>query len=137
MNPELFQPSLKPGVNYETKSYNLTSYLYACMIGGFLPALVLGMQNAVWLRANPLLRSIILAVGIILYFVLPLGILRFFLGTWIGIAYYFLMERRYKVHKGIHATIQPMLQTAIGCSFVGRMLEVAYIVKGVPLLYGS
>lgn len=137
MNPELYQPSLKPGINYVTKSYQLNNYILACLIGGFLPALVLGMRNAVWLRGNPLWRTIILLVGVALYLLLPVGVLRFFLGTWIGLAYYFLLKRRYKVHEGVYATFQPLLPVALPCSFVGRILEAAYIVEGVPLIYGS
>ncbi|MGG4496073.1 hypothetical protein [Brevibacillus reuszeri] len=41
-------------MDYRTQSYNLTHYLAAAILGGFLPAIVLGMKNVNRLRVRPL-----------------------------------------------------------------------------------
>lgn len=135
MNPELFQPSLKPGVNYETKSYDLTYYCIASIIGGFLPAFVLGTKNACWLQVNPLWRNIVIAVSIGLFLFTPIS-MRSFLGIGVGVMFFFLMRARYKHHLAIHTTRKPILVEAIVFAVLSRALEYFYLTKGVPLLYG-
>ncbi|GIO05461.1 hypothetical protein J31TS6_14890 [Brevibacillus reuszeri] len=137
MNQELLQPSLKPNVDYQTRSYNLTHYIVAAIFGGFLPAIVLGMKNANGLRIRPLWNYLLAGVGIVLFIVTAAWSYRHLLAVGIGAAYYFLMKKRYRHHMALQAKTRPILGEAILYIILGKVVEAFVLVKGVQLFYGN
>lgn len=63
---ELYQPSLNTEDTYERKTYLPIAYLLIGAIGGPLPLIVLGTQNAYWLRVNKFLIWALICLGLVL-----------------------------------------------------------------------
>ncbi|MGF9820924.1 hypothetical protein [Brevibacillus agri] len=135
MNHELFQPTLKPNVDYETKSYNLTHYLLAVFLGGLLPAIVLGIKNAGWLRIKPLWSYVIAAAGVAVFFFAARYAHFFAIGT--AIMYYFLMRGKYRIHMRLYAKTEPILPEAVLYALLGKAVEWFFAAKGVQLFHGN
>jgi len=137
VNQELFQPSLKADVDYVTKSYNLNHFLLVSLIGGFFPAILLGMKNARWLRVRPLWSYTVATVGGVLWFAVGYTGYGRFLAVFVGIAYYFLMREMYTYHLGLYGRKQPILLKAILYTIIGRVIEGYVLIKGVQFFYGN
>ncbi|GED71277.1 hypothetical protein BRE01_49790 [Brevibacillus reuszeri] len=73
-------------MDYRTQSYNLTHYLAAVILGGFLPAIVLGMKNVNGLRVRPLWNYLLGGFGIVLFIATATWGYRHLLAAGIGAA---------------------------------------------------
>lgn len=150
MVQDLLQASLKQEQNYKTKSYEIKNFFYVAFFGGILPTLVLGTQNAKWLRANKNGLNLLLACGILLIIgkavvtaLVSADILTYeqrnvrwavrIATVLVGWGFYLLLKPKYKVHQFQGGGDEPILKKAILWALAGFGLDLglAALIGGI------
>lgn len=141
---DLLQPSLKTDQAYKTRSYELSNFFYVAFFGGIIPTILLGTQNAKWLRVNKTATLWLLAISLLIFLAslvvaalvqahilqIPSNTLR--LGSrvanvLVGLGYYRLLRSNYKQHQMLHGKSEPILGKAILWTITGITIEFGII----------
>ncbi|WNC12742.1 hypothetical protein [Brevibacillus brevis] len=141
MNERLLQPSLRKGGVKETKSYQISSFVYAGFFGGVLPVLALGTVNCLWLRAKRSHTAGLFLTGMLL--IASTFFYTWIVGNWLdallcsrvlavglAIAYRCTLKRRFRLHSVVNGRFQPLAKPAILLSAAGVSLELLEIHAG-------
>lgn len=153
---DLLRPSLKKSEEYKTKSYDITNFFYLSFFGGILPTLILGTQNAKWLRANKTFTYVLLFMGIVVILLKAIvmslaakemlsydpSTLRWgarIIAVLFGFAYYRLLKPKYKQHQTFYGETITMWKWAIFWIIVSILVEGAInqLARGaIDAIYG-